>query len=154
MIQTARRIALVALLGWLCSAQPAAAQVLGFSISPSTIAFSSADPDTVPMMTAPPLTFTYTVLFSGGAGWRITAQAAGDLTNGAATIPISGMTWTASPNPPFRNGTMSRTVAQTVASGAGDVWNRSGTVVFSLANSWDYDVGVYSASIVFTLICP
>jgi hypothetical protein len=70
------------------------------------------------------------------------------------TIGITNVTWTASPAP-FQNGTLSRTVAQRLAGGAGNVTNfRTGSVVFSLANSWTYNVGVYSATVSFTLVAP
>jgi hypothetical protein len=46
-------------------------------------------------------------------------------------------------------------VAQTLASGTGNVKNPlDGTVIFRLANSWTYNVGSYSTSVVFTLTAP
>jgi hypothetical protein len=129
------------------------AQYLSMSLSPSTISFSSADPDATPVLTASSVTVTYVVLFSFGENWAITLQADDDLRNGTATIQASKITWTASPSPPFQSGTLSTTAARTLASGSGDVWS-SGAVAFSLPNSWTYDVGTYSATITFTLACP
>ncbi len=147
--------ALLAGLLWPLAANDASAQIVLLSISPQTISFASADPDTTPTLSAAPLTLTYTVFLSGGAEWRITVQASDDLRNGSSTIPASSMTWTAVPAPPFRAGTLSRLAAQTMASGRGDVFlQAAGTATFSLPNSWDYDVGSYTTSVIFTLSCP
>lgn len=140
---------------WPSAARPAAAQFVLLSLSSPSLAFASADPDTTPTLSAPPLTLTYTVFLSGGAEWRITVLASDDFRNGPSVIPVSSVTWAATPAPPFRSGTLSRTAAQTVARGVGDVLlQASGTATFSLPNSWSYDVGTYTASLVFTLSCP
>jgi hypothetical protein len=131
----------------------AEAQYVTLSLSPSTISFSSADPDDTPVLTSPTITASYVVLFSFGQSWTISLQADDDLRNGTSTIRASSVSWTASPSPPFRAGTLSTATAQTLASGSGDAWT-SGTVTFTLPNSWNYDVGTYSATITFTLACP
>jgi len=133
----------------------AAAQRVNLAISPSTITFASADPDATPSIVAPPITVTYEVDKNGGGSWDISLLASGDLTAGSATISISNVTWTASPTPRFQAGTLSSTVAQTLASGTANV-NKplDGTVIFRLANSWTYNVGSYSTSVVFTLTAP
>lgn len=134
---------------------PASGQILLLSLSSSSLSFASADPDTTPVLRADPLTLSYTVFLSGGANWRITVQAADDLRDGPAVIPASAVTWTATPAPPFMSGTLNTTTAQTMASGNGDVLlQRSGVAVFSLPNSWAYDVGRYTSALVFTLVCP
>ena len=136
-------------------APAAAAQDLTLTISPSTITFAAADPDTTPSIAAPAITVRYRVRNNEDGSWRISLQASGDLTDGSATIPITNVTWTASPTPPFQAGTLSQTLAQTLASGSGDVQApRTGTTVFRLANSWTYNVGNYSTSVVFTLTAP
>ena len=133
----------------------AAAQTLTMTISPSTITFASADPDTTPSIAAPSITVSYRVQNNLGGSWRISLLAGGDLTAGSATIGINNVTWTASPTPPFQAGTLSGTLAQTLASGTGNVpLGTTGTVVFRLANSWTYNVGSYSTSVVFTLTAP
>jgi hypothetical protein len=149
-------LAVCAALGFLLLAAPAArAQTLSLTISPATITFANADPDTTPSITAPSITVSYRVRNNLLGNWRITLLAGGDLTAGGATIPVTNVTWTATPAPPFQNGTMSRTLAQTLASGSGDVQNTTtGTVVFRLANSWTYNAGIYNASFVFTLSAP
>ncbi len=138
---------------WCGLGTPAFAQTLVLSLSPSTITFSAADPDTTPTITAPSVTVEYEVEDNGSNNWRITLLAGGDLTTGSATIAITNVTWTATPAPPFQAGTLSKTVAQTLASGTG-IPNQTGTVVFRLANSWTYNVGTYTASVVFTLSAP
>ena len=136
-------------------APAAAAQTLTLTISPSTITFAAADPDTTPSIAAPSITVNYRVRNNAAGSWRISLLASGDLTAGSATIPIANVTWTASPTPSFQAGTLSRTLAQTLASGSGNVQStRTGTTVFRLANSWTYNVGSYSTSVVFTLTAP
>jgi hypothetical protein len=131
------------------------AQTLDLNLSTSAIAFASADPDTTPAVTAPPVNVRYRVRGNDGGTWRITVMAGGDLTSGAATIPIGLVTWTTTPAPPFQNGTMGSSVAQTLAAGTGNEqgW-RSGTIVFSLENRWTHNTGVYSTSITFTIVAP
>jgi hypothetical protein len=130
-----------------------AAVTLRLTISPTTIAFPSGDPDTTPLLTAPAITVTYGIWDRNSNDyWTLTVQAAGDLTSGTATIPASGISWTATPAPPFRNGVLSSTLAQPLATAQYDVRpETTGTVVFSLANSWSYNVGTYSQNVVFTL---
>lgn len=137
------------------SPRPAAAQRVNLNVQPANITFSSADPDTVPAVTAQPVLVRYRVRQNAGQGWRLTVLAAGDLIAGPASIDISNVSWTATPTPPFQAGTLSKTVEQAVASGFGDVNpQQTGTVVFRLVNSWTYSVGVYTQTIVFTLSAP
>jgi len=134
---------------------PAAdAQTLLFSVTQASIAFADADPDTTPSLTSANVTVNYRVQQNGGGNWRITIISGTDLTSGGASIPISNVTWTATPAPPFQPGTMSTTVERTMASGAGNAFLQTGTVVFQLANSWTYNVGVYSATFTFTMSAP
>jgi hypothetical protein len=129
----------------LAGAGPATAQTLTLSLSPSTISFPSADPDTAPTIAASPVTVTYGVRDSNANDtWTLTVQALGDLTSGSATIPIGNISWTASPQPPFQDGVLSWTMARTLASGNTDIRPaRTGTVVFSLSNLWTYTTGTY-----------
>ena len=153
---TLRPAAALLLLAGLLVAPAVEAQTLNLSLSTNSIAFPSADPDASPVVSAPSIKVNYRVRDNATGSWRITVMAGGDLTAGAATIPISNVTWTATPTPPFLDGTMSATVAQTMASGSGNVQsnNQFGTVVFRLVNSWTYGIGTYTASFVFTLTAP
>ena len=136
---------------------PALAQrlELAVSLSPAVITFPSSDPDTVPLVSAPPLQVTYRVRQNGSSPWSLTVLAAGDLSSGASQVDISNVTWVATPAPPFQNGTLSKTVAQRVASGNGNVNpDTIGSITFRLANSWTYNTGTYTQTILFTLSAP
>jgi hypothetical protein len=135
-------------------ASAAAAQRLTLNVAQSSIVLPSADPDTTPSIVAPPLIVVVRVQQNGSEPWQLTVQANGDLVSGASTIDITNVTWTASPSP-FQNGTMSKVAAQTLASGTGNLNPAvSGSVVFRLANSWNYSAGIYSQTLVFTLSAP
>ncbi len=136
-------------------AAPAGAQTLSLTLSSASIPFASADPDTTPLVAAPVFTVSYRVRGNADGNWAITVLASGDLSSGFSTIPISAITWTATPAPPFQGGTMSATLAQTLASGTGNVNPEDdGFVVFYLANSWSHDTGTYTSTFTFTLSAP
>lgn len=144
----------LATVGALMAPSAASAQTLSLSLSRTTIPFASADPDTTPSVIAPLVTVTYRVRNNFG-NWQLTLLAAGNLSSGSATIPVSAVTWTATPVPPFQSGTMSSTVAQRLAGGSGNINPaQTGQVTFQLANSWDYNVGTYSTVFTFTLTAP
>jgi hypothetical protein len=131
------------------------AQQLNLTLSPLIVTFPSSDPDTIPVLTAPPVTVQYRVRSNGNRPWTLTVLASGDLVSGPSQIGASAVTWVAVPAPPFRNGTMSTTQAQIVAAGNGNVNPAAtGTITFQLANSWTYDAGTYSQVLTFTLSAP
>jgi hypothetical protein len=133
----------------------ASAQRLELSITPSSFSFPSADPDVTPVVSSPALTIRYRIQQNIGAEWRVTVLANGDLESGGGSIPISNVSWVATPSPPFQNGTLSATVEQLVASGNGNSNPaRTGSITFRLVNSWTYAAGVYSQSFVFTISAP
>jgi hypothetical protein len=87
--------------------------------------------------------------------WTMTVLAGGDLISGASTVDISNVTWVATPAPPFQNGTLNKTVAQTIASGTGNVNPvATASITFQLANSWTYNTGTYTQTVLFTLSAP
>jgi len=134
---------------------PARAQNLELSLSPAVITFPSSDPDTVPLVSAAPVQVTYRIRSNGNSPWSLTVLAAGDLVAGASRVDISNVTWVATPAPPFQNGTLSKTVAQRVASGNGNVNpNTLGSITFRLSNSWTYNTGSYTQTVLFTLSAP
>jgi hypothetical protein len=134
---------------------PADAQVLEMSLSPRVITFPSSDPDAVPVVAAAPVTVSYRIRQNASAPWSMTILAGGDLISGPSRVDISNVTWTATPAPPFQGGTLSKTVAQRIASGTGNVANpSSGSVTFRLANSWTYSTGTYTQTVLFTLSTP
>ena len=131
----------------------AAAQRLDISINPTTISFPASDPDTVPIVSSPSVQITYRVRQNDGP-WTLTLLAMGDLLSGLSTVDISNVTWIATPTP-FQNGTMSKTVAQRLASGTGNVNpSQQAQITFRLANSWNYNAGLYTQTIIFTLTAP
>jgi hypothetical protein len=133
----------------------ARAQRLVLSLSPAVITFPSSDPDTVPVVSAAPVQVTYRVRQNNNAPWSLTVLAAGDLISGPSRIDISNVTWVAAPAPPFQSGTLSKTVAQRVAAGNGNVNpDTFGSITFQLANTWTYSTGTYTQSILFTLSAP
>jgi hypothetical protein len=105
------------------------------------------------MIAAAPIRVSYIAQGSKANPWTITVRAGGDLISGASTIPISNVSWQATPSPPFRNGTLS-TVAQTLATGTGLVNVERGDVTFWFVNSWNYTVGNYTQIVTFTLSSP
>ena len=143
--------ALLALAMWPAVAH---AQRVDLTITPAAFTFPSADPDVSPVVTSPTLTVRYRVQQNRDAQWRITVLANGDLMSGGASISVSNVTWTATPAPPFQNGTMNSTVEQLVASGTGNTPTSNGTITFALVNSWNYAAGVYSQSFIFTISAP
>jgi hypothetical protein len=151
------RVALLVVLGAVffpraSSAQPGAR--LELSVSPTSISFPSSDPDVAPFMTAPPVVVSIRIRQSSGP-WSLTVLANGDLLSGGSTVDISNVTWTATPAPPYQGGTLSKTVAQRMASGTGNVNPaQNGSVTFRLANAWTYNAGNYTQTIVFTLSTP
>jgi len=127
---------------------------LDLSISPASITFASADPDVSPTVAAAPVVVTVRVRQNSGS-WTLTVLAGGDLLAGPSTVDITNVSWTATPAPPYQNGTLSKTVAQRLASGTGNVNPAAnGSVTFRLANSWLYSAGSYTQTLVFTLSAP
>lgn len=132
-----------------------AAQRLDLTLSPRVITFPSSDPDAVPVVAAAPVQVTYRVRQNNFAPWSLTVLAGGDLISGPSTVDISNVSWVATPAPPFQNGTLSKTVAQRVASGTGNVNpTDTGSITFRLANSWTYSTGTYTQTVLFTLSTP
>ena len=141
--------------GMLSIAPPATAQRLDISISPQTISFPLADPDTVPIVTSVSAQLTFRVRQNSDQPWTMTVLAMGDLISGLSTVDISSVSWIATPAPPFQNGTLSKTVAQRLAGGIGNLNpTATGQIAFRLANSWNYTAGLYTQTIVFTLAAP
>jgi len=161
MTRTGRALVTAALLALAVGERPSAQGRGGGSnpqldllVSPLSISFPSADPDTTPLIATAPVVVTVRVRQSQGP-WTLTVLAAGDLIAGTATVDITNVSWTATPAPPYRNGTLSKTVAQQLASGTGNVNPaQNGSVTFRLVNSWTYSAGNYTQTVIFTLSSP
>jgi hypothetical protein len=134
----------------------ASAQGLDLSVSPAIISFPPADPDAFPVVTSGPVTISYRIRgVPRNESWQITVLSSGDLLAGGTSVDISNVSWVATPSPPFRSGTLSKTVAQVVASGNGNVNpTASGSLTFRMTNSWTYSTGTYTQTLVFTLSTP
>lgn len=155
------RVRLVALIATVLAAVPGTAlaqpQKLDLTVTPQTISFPSANPDTTPTISAAPITVTVRVrgLIPIIGQWHLSVLASGDLVSGPSTIAITNVTWVATPAPPFQNGTLSRTTAQRMAGGTGNVNPAlDGSVTFRLVNAWTYTAGTYTQTVVFTLTAP
>lgn len=139
---------LTLLLAVCANAENACAQQLSVTVTPSSFSYPSADPDTTPVVTAPPLSLAIRV--TGNRPWTLTMQAT-DLTSGTHTIPASSVTWTATP-PLIASGTLN-TIGQTLASGNGNQ-NSTSSITYSLQNLWTYTTGTYTHTITFTISSP
>jgi len=119
----------------------------------AAINFADADPDTVPSIAAGENPVSVTVKAHTGSASTVTLTVAadGDLDSGTDTIDITNVTWTAT-GAGFVAGTMN-TSAQSAGSWTGS-GQQSGTFSYSLANSWDYNAGSYTQTVVYTLTAP
>ena len=124
------------------------------TISPQTINFPNADPDTTPSIGA--VENPVQVEADANAGKTktvlLTVQAQGDLVSGGDAIPISNVRWTAT-GTGYVAGIMSNTTAVTAGTWVGPGTHR-GTFSFFLTNSWQYNRGNYQASVIYTLSVP
>jgi hypothetical protein len=121
-------------------------------VSPSTISFDDpADPTTTMTATAP-VTVSVKARTAATNNVTLTVQSDHDLQAGSDNIAIGNLSWTAGGE--LTAGTM---VNQPSAASLGS-WtgsgNHTGDQTYKLANSWTYNIGVYSATITYTLTAP
>ena len=121
-------------------------------ISPTTINFPDANPQTTPSIAADS-TVSVTAQMRTAGTPTLKVLAAGDLAAGGNTIAVSNVTWTASPAP-FSAGTMNKTTAQNAAAFSAGGGSYAGTYTFSLANNWAYAPGSYTTTATYTLTAP
>ncbi len=124
------------------------------TIAPTTINFPDADPDATPSIPANEnsVSVQSKVRTSSAGVSTLTCLANGALQSVSDAIAISNVTWTAS-GAGYVPGTMSDVAAQNVGSWSGS-GTRNGNFDFSLANSWDYNVGSYTQTVLYTLSAP
>ena len=129
------------------------AATITLRLTPSSLAFPDASPDVTPLIG--PATVMVSVKAEGSPGypWVLTFLGNSDLRSGASVIPITAISWTSSPSPPFNNGTLSRVSPILLGTGIAHI-NADLRMDFMLQNSWSYDVGSYSATATFTLSGP
>ena len=137
------------------------ANIVGFSLSPSTINFPDLDPDVYPSVSSSTnLIVTIKVRqLQSAENWLLEIFLNEDFTNGVSTIPVSWTaTGTGAPPGTFRNGTLTRGIYYEVGRGPGDPQNKQADVVctmgFSLPNSWSYSTGSYQATVTLRLTAP
>lgn len=124
------------------------------TISPQTINFPDADPDTMPSINAMenPLTVTVQAQTKKNNTVNLAVLALGDLVSGTKTIPIGNVRWTAT-GAGFAPGILSKAAPVTAGSWTGP-GTRSGTFSYTMANSWNYSRGNYRATVIYTLTAP
>lgn len=126
------------------------------TIAPTTINFPDADPDLVSPIPATEngsITVLSNIRTTSVGVSSLVCLANGDLiAAGATDIPITNVTWTSS-GAGYIGGTMSNSASQAVGSFTGSGANVGGFDFF-LANSWAYDVGSYSQTVLYTLTTP
>jgi hypothetical protein len=123
------------------------------TLGSTTLTFSLGNPITQPTATATENPVSVQVAWDHASGWTLSVLASNDLTSGSNHIAINQLTWTAT-GTRFNGGTMSKTTAQQVGSGSGSTGSVSGTLSYSLANSWTYPSGTYSTTLTYTLVAP
>ncbi len=121
------------------------------TVSPLTINFPSANPDTTPLIHADNLISITANSRTTGTG-TLDILAHGDLTSGSNTISIGNVTWTAT-GQGFQGGTMNKTTSQRVGNFSPS-GSYAGALDFAFSNSWDYLPGNYSATATLTLTAP
>ena len=129
------------------------AATITLRLTPASITFPDASPDVTPVIG--PATVMVSVKAEGSPGypWVLTFVGNSDLRSGPSVIPITAISWTSSPSPPFNSGTMSRVSPMVLGTGIAHV-NTDLRMDFMLQNSWTYNVGAYSATATFTLSGP
>jgi hypothetical protein len=117
------------------------------------VTFPDSDPDAVPVIGPQSVTLGVEVLGPVGVPWTLTFIANSDLQSGSNVIPISNVSWTVTPNPPFRNGALSTVTPIVLATGFSHS-RLLATFRFFMPNSWNYVPGNYTATATLTLAAP
>jgi hypothetical protein len=100
---------------------------------------------------ANPVPVRAAALVAASAPVRLLANSATPLSNGAATIPFTQISWTGAAD--FSSGTFSGAAGQVLDAFAGS-GDRNGTYTFTYANANYYDVGTYTGEVTYTLASP
>ncbi|MCX7973930.1 MAG: hypothetical protein N3B16_05450 [Candidatus Aminicenantes bacterium] len=139
-------------------AEPKAAQQweIYLKISPTSIEFPSADPDLQPViMGNPPVRITIST-WPPRREWTLYIRAEGHLISGEGyIIDISNISWRATPQPPFNDGTFVAGMNILLGTGKTDSKGiQEGEITFFFRNSWNYYAGLYRQSVTFTATTP
>jgi len=136
------------------TASAAVSALAKLALTPGTLIFPDADPETVPFIapSAGPISITAKARTRRGSQVSLTMIASDDLRSGMDTIPIDALRWTAT-GAGFTAGTASKVASQPVATWTNS-GTRAGTQSFTLANSWNRATGTYTVTLVYTLAAP
>ncbi len=124
---------------------------LTLTLTGGPVTFPDSDPATVLNIAATqPVTIAASARVASGRGLSLTCQANTDLTSGSDVIPIANVSWSTGGGPGYVSGAMSTAGAVPVGNWTGS-GSRSDTQQFTLVNNWNYAIGTYSATVVYTL---
>ena len=151
----------------LLTASPASAQPVSQNINATVnvnslarldvsgdVVFPDTDPDLFATMSAPAITVAARARVAPSQDLVVTVIAAADFFDpGTSTIPVAGLSWTATGSAFVAGGAMSTSTPQAVAAWTGPA-NQSGTQTYSLPNLWSYAPGTHSVQLTYTLATP
>jgi hypothetical protein len=118
-----------------------------------SVVFTDASPDQFPTLGPQTVSLEVKVVGRRNIPWTLTLIANSDFQSGPDIIPITVVSWTAFPSPPYQGGTLSTVVPRLISSGSTHDHD-SATFDFYMQNSWSYDAGNYSSTATFTLSAP
>jgi hypothetical protein len=119
------------------------------NIYPTAITFPPADPDLEPVVAANTAVRVQIETWPPNRRWQIFIRAEGNLVSASGqVIPINNISWTATPQPPFRDGVLA--AGQNLVLATDGRGREEGEIVFSFKNSWDYVAGEYTQVITIT----
>ena|SRR5215217_1495262 len=111
------------------------------------------DINTVVPVQAAPLTVSAKARVPANTRIVLTVQASGPFTSATATIPVNKLTWTMTGTGFQGAGTANANAAKMLGSWRGSgSW--TGQQVYQFLDSWDYSVGMYSLTMIYTLSAP
>ena len=124
------------------------------TLSTNTINFPGGDPDTTPSIPANenPVTVTVKVRTGSSSTVTLTHQASENLKDGAKSISITKLSWTAI-GAGFVAGTMSKN-SEVMAGNWTGPGICTGTFSYFFDNNWEYEPGNYSTLTTYTLTAP
>jgi len=121
---------------------------VNINIFPTAITFPAADPDLEPVVAANTPVHIQVTTWPPNRRWEVTIRAEGNLVSaGGQVIPISTISWRATPNDIFRDGVLAAGQNLVLAQDRG---NKEADLSFYFQNSWDYVAGEYTQVITFT----
>jgi hypothetical protein len=140
------------------------ANIVRFTVSPTSISLPDQDPDLFPeVSTATDVTADFSINnLTSAENWVLEIYSDGNLVSGSDTIPIANVRWTVtgSGTPPptsLQNGTFSLGVYREAGRGSGDSKKKADVTCyfrFHLSNLWPYATGNYSKLITLRLTVP